>query len=221
MIRIQISASLNGIKEHGYNIGMKQPVVIYVLGLPASGKSTLAKKLSNELRLPLLSKDAIKVMLFDTYGWTDREGSMMAGRASYGIIDYILEEQLRVGNSVIVESTFSGNASPKFKKWQKDYNARYVQIYCYADAEVIRERFKKRILEDDRHVSRVEGEAGLQNLEAMIERGFTPIDIEGEIIKIDTTDFRRVNQAELAVRLGALLDGRVETLSDSNSNEQG
>jgi uridine kinase len=51
----------------------KQPFIIMVLGLPGSGKTTLAKKISQKFSLPLLAKDDLKVMLFDVYGWKDRE----------------------------------------------------------------------------------------------------------------------------------------------------
>ena len=184
---------------------MKQPTVIYILGLPASGKSTLAKKLSIELNLPLISKDELKVMLFNVYGWVGREESMQAGRVGYDIIDYVLAEQLRTGNTMIVESTPPKFAVEKFKEWQKKYNSRYIQIYCEADANVIRERFKARILADGRHVSVVEGEAGLQNLETLISKGFTPINVASDIIKIDTTDFNKVDVSALIKRLRKLL----------------
>lgn len=41
---------------------MKQdlPLLVVVTGSPASGKSTLAEKLSESMRLPLLAKDAFK-----------------------------------------------------------------------------------------------------------------------------------------------------------------
>lgn len=185
----------------GYNVHMKTPTVIYILGLPASGKSTLAKKLSVELNVPLISKDDLKVMLFDAYGWTNREGSMQAGRASYDIIDYLLDEQLRVGNAVIIESTPPKFASEKFKMWRKKYDARFIQIYCEAEADVIRKRFKERILADDRHVSSVEGEAGLQNVEVLIKQGFKPIDVESEIIRVDTSDFDAVDEAGLITKI--------------------
>jgi len=153
----------------------------------------------------MISKDDLKVMLFDVYGWTNREGSMQAGRASYDIIDYILEEQLRVGNAVIVESTPPKFASETFKTWRKKYNAQCIQIYCEANPDVIRKRFRERILADDRHVSGVEGEAGLQNVETLIKQGFTPIDVEGEVIRIDTSDFAAVDEAGLIAKLRTLL----------------
>lgn len=186
---------------------MSQPVLILVLGMPGSGKTTLAKKLATELSLPLISKDDVKVMLFDVYGWKDREWSKLAGQASYAIMDYFIMEQLRTGHSLIVETPFNPEfANAKFRKWQEEYHVQYVQIYSYADAEVIRKRFKDRATNDNRHVSSVEGEQGLQDLESHIQRGVEPLDIGGEIIKIDSTDFSKVDEAGIIQRLREALE---------------
>jgi uridine kinase len=47
--------------------------IIGVAGPPASGKTTLARAISEELRLPLIAKDAIKERLYDALGPGDRE----------------------------------------------------------------------------------------------------------------------------------------------------
>jgi len=183
----------------------KQPALILVLGLPGSGKTTLARQISQELGLPLLVKDDLKVMLFDVYGWKDREESQKAGTASYKIMDYIIEEQLRHGNSLIVESTFSPmHEDAKFKKWQEKYSAKYAQVYCYADADSIRRRFRERAAIDHRHVSHIEGEGGLQNVENYIQQGINPLNIGGTLIKVDTTDFSKVNELGIAEQLRAM-----------------
>ena len=186
----------------------KQPALILILGLPGSGKTTLARKISQELDLPLLVKDDIKVMLFDVYGWKDREESKKAGTASYKIMDYVIEEQLRCGNSLVVEGTFNpAYDDAKFKSWQEKYNVRYAQIYCYADANTVRQRFRDRAASDSHHVSHIEGEGGLQNLENHIQRGINPLGIDGTLIKVDTTDFLKVDEAGIVEQLRRLNRG--------------
>jgi predicted kinase len=174
------------------------PVVILILGLPGAGKTTLATKLSHELNLPLVVKDDLKVILLDAYGWKDRENSMQAGSASYKLMDYFIEGQIKHGNSLIVESTFDPKYDDaRFQSWQEKYGVRYVQVYCYADADTIRQYFKERASSNNRHVSHTEGEAGLQNLEKYIQQGFTPLNVDSTIIKVDTTDFSKVNEADI------------------------
>lgn len=174
--------------------------------MPGSGKTTLAKKLATELSLPLISKDDMKVMLFDVYGWKDREWSKLAGQASYAIMDYFIMEQLRAGHSLIVESPFNPEfANAKFRKWQEEYGARFVQVYCYANANVIRQRFKERAASDSRHVSSIEGEQGLRDLDGHIQRGVEPLDIGGTVIKVDSTDFSKVDEAGVIEQLREVL----------------
>ena len=62
--------------------------------MPGTGKTTLAKKISEELNLPLISKDNLKVMLFDALGWKDREWSEKIGNVCYKIMDHVVEAQL-------------------------------------------------------------------------------------------------------------------------------
>lgn len=175
---------------------MNHPTLILVLGLPGAGKTTLAKKMAAELNLPLISKDDLKVILFDVYGWKDRVESRKAGSASYKIIDYIIEEQLRVGNSLIFESTFNPALdNEKLQNWHKKYGVKYIQVYCYADPDIIRQRVAERAATNNRHVSAIEGEAGKKDLELRLARGKELLDIPSKIIEIDSTDFANVDDA--------------------------
>lgn len=49
-------------------------MIVVVTGLPAAGKTTLARALARELRLPVFSLDAIKEALYDAPGAADRTG---------------------------------------------------------------------------------------------------------------------------------------------------
>ena len=64
-------------------------VGVLVTGIPASGKSTLAAYLSKELRLPMMSKDKIKELLFDTVGFRSREEKVALGMGSMEIMYYL------------------------------------------------------------------------------------------------------------------------------------
>jgi len=46
---------------------------ILITGMPASGKSTMAETISERLKLPVISKDKIKELLFDNVGFRSRE----------------------------------------------------------------------------------------------------------------------------------------------------
>ena len=58
------------------------PLIVLVNGAPASGKTTLSRRLAGDLGLPLLAKDAIKEVLYDTLGAPDRARSRELGGAT-------------------------------------------------------------------------------------------------------------------------------------------
>ena len=67
-------------------------IVVVVTGLPASGKTTLSRRLSEALRLPLLSKDLVKESLFDVLGVNDRAWSLQLGAATMEVLWSLLRE---------------------------------------------------------------------------------------------------------------------------------
>lgn len=61
---------------------------ILVSGMPASGKSTIASKISETLGISLLSKDSIKEVLFDNLGFHSRAEKVQLGVAAMHILYY-------------------------------------------------------------------------------------------------------------------------------------
>ena len=57
-------------------------------GIPAAGKSTMAKILAGKLKIPAISKDSIKEVLFDNVGFQSREEKVKLGVASMEIMYY-------------------------------------------------------------------------------------------------------------------------------------
>src|SRR5688572_31908679 len=82
------------------------PTIIIVTGRPAAGKSTIAKWLSQELKLPLVSKDSIREELFNCLGWKDRDWAQVLGKASVDMMFYFARAELEVGHSIIMDNSF-------------------------------------------------------------------------------------------------------------------
>lgn len=71
---------------------MLSPPVVLVTGVPGSGKTTLARRLSPALGLPLLSKDVVKETLFDVLGAGDRAWSTRLGAAANEVLWSLLAD---------------------------------------------------------------------------------------------------------------------------------
>src|SRR5579862_8060531 len=64
---------------------MESPLLIIVTGLPAAGKTTLARELARLLRAPLIGKDMIKEPLLDVLGAGDGARSRQLSTASFAV----------------------------------------------------------------------------------------------------------------------------------------
>lgn len=181
---------------------MREPLVIIVSGPPASGKSTLAQEFARELKLPMLYKDGIKETLFDTLGWGNREWSKKLGVATYHLLYYFLEAQLAAGQSLIVESNFGVAATAEFRCLQEKYPFRPFQVLCRAEGSVLVERYAARA--GQRHPGHVDLVA-LDEIKPVLLKGYLePLEIGGEMVEVDTTDFSKIDTAGLVARLKEL-----------------
>lgn len=183
------------------------PKLIIVTGRPGAGKSTLAKWLSQELEIPLVSKDNVREVLFERLGWKDRTWAQMLGRASIDIMFYFAERQLEIGCSLIMDNAFDPKMSEtRFESLQTKYLAEIVQIVCNADNDTLFHRFQLRSISGNRHPGHGD-EAVLTKLKANLAKDQSPVmKIVSKIIEIDTTDFSKIEyqgilrQVKLAIR---------------------
>ena len=90
---------------------------ILVCGVPASGKSYMARQLSDILGIPMFSKDDIKERLFDTVGFRSREEKVALGVGAMEIMYYAAGQVLSVGGSVILENNFETVSIPGILKY--------------------------------------------------------------------------------------------------------
>jgi predicted kinase len=154
---------------------------VIVAGAPATGKTTLAKRLAADLRLTLLTKDEIKERLADALGAGDRERSRELGVAAYAILYLVARKILETGSGVVVEANFYRDRSAAPLRELAAGTAASV-VLCRADAAARRARFTGR---SGRHAVHLDEEIA-RNEWPESEEPFA-IDIGTPRLVVDTT----------------------------------
>lgn len=176
---------------------LPKPCLIIVNGHPASGKTTLAKKIAKDLQFPVFHRDELKENLFDQIGWEDSELKQKLAITSYKLLYQILQQFTSSNQSLIIESNFSDKFdSPVFQKILKNNKFRVIQIHCSAKANTLFERFKKRASKN-RHA----GHSDLERLDEFKLKFQTPhaaLQIDNSVtIQADTNTLKSLNYSKL------------------------
>lgn len=119
--------------------------VVLVNGVPASGKSTVARAVSKVHGWPLLALDTIKEAFFAHLGTGDREHNRLFGRASYQAI-FSLIGDFPDGSTTVMDAWFGFQPIEVLH----DHLARagidaVAEIWCHAPPYVIGARYSARL----------------------------------------------------------------------------
>lgn len=194
------------------------PSLIVVNGMWGSGKTTLARRLAADLKLPLLCRDGLKEVLYDSLG-PEGDIAQRLGPASYELLFYLCERLLMAGTSHLLESNFSSTlAPPRFIALQGKYRARLVQLHLRAPLEVLIERSLARLRSGERHavhykereLLEVSGEDPVswlrQNPRLLPSLDDQPMPLPGPLIPLETTDFSKLDYDAVLQRVSELLE---------------
>ena len=182
--------------------------ILILQGGPATGKTTLGKRIAKEFQFPYFSKDNIKELIFDFIGlpttpallndnsiqntsYDENEGKlsgMKIDEASVAILFQLIEAHIQVKKSCIIDSTFDKIHSSTFKKLKSKYFFFPIQIYCYADLDVLSQRYKKRAETRERHPGHFDNLLLQSFLKDPSRYDLRPIDVEGAMFSINTTN---------------------------------
>jgi hypothetical protein len=166
---------------------------IVVSGLPASGKSTVARAIADALRLPRLDKDEILEGLFDTLGVGDLAWRHKLSRAAD---DELRRQACALPGAVIVSwwrhpGSVSESGTPT--EWLSSLAGELVEMHCVCSPRVAATRFVSR----KRHAGHLDGQKSLAAVQASFEAqaSLGPLKL-GRVLEVNT---------EVSLRAGELL----------------
>ena len=124
---------------------------ILVTGIPASGKSTMARFLAEAFGLPVISKDRIKECMYDTIGFRSREEKVKLGIASMQIMYDLAEELMKSGRPFILENNFENVSKEGLLTILEKYEYKAITVTLTGDYKIIYQRFLERNRDPGRH----------------------------------------------------------------------
>lgn len=192
---------------------------ILITGLPASGKTTFAEHLGAETGLPVISKDRVKELLYDTIGFSCHAEKVTLSTAATRLLYYYAESLMRVGRSFILENNFENLNKPGLQKQLAAYEYQPLTVRFGGDIRVIYERYARRDGDPARHAGHKgnvfpprAGE-GILNAPMTMEefvsgveaRGIRDFSVGGEEMYVDTTHFEQVRYGEIIRQIRLML----------------
>lgn len=188
---------------------------ILVTGIPASGKSTMARFLAEAFGLPVISKDRIKECMYDTIGFRSREEKVKLGTASMQIMYDLAEELMRSARPFILENNFENVSKEGLLTILEKYEYEAITVTLTGDYKIIYQRFLERNRDPGRHPGHVVNDCypGSKEInspvqisyerfvEGITQRGMDSFTANGPQIILDTTDFGRLDREDLVRRI--------------------
>lgn len=123
--------------------------------MPASGKTTVAKKLSAAFNYPVLEKDDLKEALFDTVGFECYAEKRMLDLAATAVLLRAADTMLKAGISLIIVNNFRTDMEEAVQNMLDSNECSCVTVFFSGDSDAFYKRYVERDLAHDRHLGHI------------------------------------------------------------------
>jgi glucokinase len=174
---------------------------VLVNGIPATGKTSIARAIGERLHLPVLSLDTVKEALFEELGTEDgdREYGRALGRASMLAIWSVIAA-FPSDAAVVVEAWYRKPPHDVvLRGLERAGIDRWVEVWCHASPEILAARYAART----RHPGHPPASYARELAELALV--VAPMAL-GEVLSVDTSDFASVDLDAIARWAGEQLD---------------
>jgi aminoglycoside phosphotransferase family enzyme/predicted kinase len=135
-----------------YAVQFARPTLWVVCGMPASGKSTIARELAKTFCVRVFRSDVIRKELFCMQPREQRDVpfedgiySKEASSLTYAKLLLLAQEEIEKGRSVILDSTYSSrHQRSEVLRLAKDMDTNVMFVECMCPESVLKERLVKR-----------------------------------------------------------------------------
>ena len=180
----------------------------------------MASKLADYFKIPMISKDQIKEILFDDLGFNSREEKVKEGIAALHIMYYMAEKMMKAKKPFILENNFELIAKEELTELLEKYEYQAITVILTGDYPTIYQRFLERNDSPTRHRGHVVNDcypekeinhkAAVLSYEDFVagiqKRGMDQFYANGPQVVVDTTDFQKVNLGKVMDEIDQLIN---------------
>ena len=123
-----------------------------VAGMPATGKSWIARRLQAHFHCPVIEKDAIKERLFDTVGFENYGEKRQLDVAANEILLEIVRRMAEADQPLIVDNNFDEESAAELGRLIESHGIDCATVFMTGDPETLYRRYVARDASHKRHL---------------------------------------------------------------------